>query len=152
MKIQDRDQNMEVQGFKINNKLFLKLTLGGCIIFWLTSIITSLLPLAAEYRAAFSNWSIQSVWMGSLFMGIILGGSITYFLLRFYAKIPAKNPILTSVILSFIALVFALLLLDVPMYFQATAPSLFYLFIGILFNTVRFLFLGIGIGYLYRKN
>jgi hypothetical protein len=132
--------------FKINKKLLLKLTVWGGAAFWLTSIATSLLPIAAEYRAAFSNWSIQTVWVGSLFMGTIIGCSVSYFLLRFFEKIPAKGPILKSLILSFIALVIAVILIDVPMLLQEPSASLYYLLIGVLFNTVRFLFLGIVVG------
>ena len=94
-------------------KLF-KLTIGGGVVFWVITIVTSLLPIAAEYRAAFSNWSIQTVWVGSLLAGMIIGCCVSYFLLRFFDKIPTKNPILKSVILSFIALVIAIILIDVP--------------------------------------
>lgn len=83
-------------------------------------------------------------------MGMIIGFCVGYFLLRFYEKIPAKGPILKSVIISFIALVIAVILIDVPMSLQEPHISLYYLFIGVMFNTVRFLFLGIVIGYLYK--
>ena len=94
-------------------KLF-KLTIGGGAVFWVTTIITSLLPIAADYRASFSNWSIQTVWVDSLFVGLIIGCLVSYFLLRFFDKIPTKNPILKSMILSFVALVIATILIDVP--------------------------------------
>jgi hypothetical protein len=82
----------------LSKKLFI-LTIGGGVVFWATTIATSLLPIAAEYRAAFSNWNIQTVWVDSLFVGLIIGCGISYFLLRFFDKIPTKNPILKSVIL-----------------------------------------------------
>ena len=144
------NQKKRQKRFKVNKKLLLKLTVGGGVVFWLTSIATSLLPIAADYRAAFSNWRIQTVWVGSFFMGMIIGSCVSYFLLRFYEKIPAKGPILKSVIISFIALVIAVILIDVPMSLQEPHISLYYLFIGVMFNTVRFLFLGIVIGYLYK--
>lgn len=50
----------------------------------------------------------------------------------------------------FIALVIAVILIDVPMSLHEPSASLYYLFIGVMFNTVRFLFLGIVIGYLYK--
>lgn len=80
-------------------KQALKLAIGGGVVFWATTIATSLLPIAAEYRAAFSNWSIQTVWVDSLFVGLIIGCGVSYFLLRFFDKIPTENPILKSVIL-----------------------------------------------------
>jgi hypothetical protein len=136
---------------KINKKLLLKLTIGGGVVFWLTTIATSLLPIAAEYRAAFSNWSVQTVWVGSLFMGVIIGCCISYLLLRFFEKIRVKSPVLKSVILSSIALLIAISLIDVPMILQEPGASLYFFLIGVLFNTVRFLFLGITVGYLYRR-
>ena len=38
----------------LSKKLFI-LTIGGGVVFWVTTIAISLLPIAAEYRAAFSN-------------------------------------------------------------------------------------------------
>jgi hypothetical protein len=151
MKTLATDQSKQQNRFKINKKLLLKLTIGGGVVFWLTTIVTSVLPIAAEYRAAFSNWSVQSVWVGSLFMGIIIGCCVSYGLLRFIVKSPAKGPILKSVILSFIALVIAVILLDVPMFLQEPSASFYFLLIGVMFNTVRFLVLGIVVGYLYKR-
>jgi asparagine N-glycosylation enzyme membrane subunit Stt3 len=136
--------------YEFYKKLF-KLTIGGGVVFWATTIATSLLPIAAEYRAAYSNWSIQTVWVDSLLIGMIIGCCVSYFLLRSFDKIPTKNPILKSVILSFIALVIATILIDVPRSFQATSDALYYFLIGVMFNVTRFLVLGIVIGYLYKR-
>jgi hypothetical protein len=129
------------------------LIVGGGVVFWGTTIATSLLPIAAEYRAAFSNWSIRTVWIASLPMGMIIGGCICYALLRWFEKIPARDPILKSVILSFAALVIATILIDVPRSFLVPGQSdaLYYFLIGVLFNAARFLCLGLMIGYLYKK-
>jgi hypothetical protein len=134
-------------------KMLLGLTLGGGAVFWATSIATSLLPLAAEYRAAYSNWSVQTVWVGSLLMGMVIGGCVSYALLRSIDKNPARDPILRSVIFSFIALVIAILLIDVPQSFlvPGSSDTWYYFLIGVLFNAVRFLLLGVTIGYLYKK-
>ena len=112
-----------------------------------------LLPLAAEYRAAFSNWSIRTVWIDSLPVGMIIGCCVSYALLRFFEKIPTRDPILKSVILSFIALVIATILIDVPRSFllPGSDDSLYYFLIGVTFNAARFLFLGLVIGYLYKR-
>lgn len=150
MKIQTSGRSKRQKSCEFCRKLF-TLTVGGGIIFWITTIVTSLLPIAAEYRAAYSNWSIQTVWVYSLFMGMIIGCCVSYCLLRFFKKIPAKNPILKSVILSSIALVIAIILIDFPMTFHGTSVTLYYFLIGIMFNTVRFLFLGFGVGYIYKR-
>lgn len=150
MKTRTPGQSKQQRSFEFHRKLY-KLTIAGGLAFWVTSIATSLLPIAAKYRAAYSNWSIHTVWVGSLFAGIIIGCCVSYFLLRFFGKIPAENPILKSVILSSIALVIAIILIDVPMILHATGGVLYYFLIGVVFNTARFLFLGIAIGYLYKR-
>jgi len=141
-------------GSTILSKKLFKLTVGGGLVFWATTIATSLLPIAAEYRAAYSNWSMQTVWVTSLLMGMIIGYCVSYFLLRYFDKIPSKNPLLKSMILSFIALIIAVLLIDVPQSFFGMSNSfdaLYYFLIGVLFNIARFLLLGIVIGYLYNE-
>ena len=141
-------------GSTILSKKLFKLTIGGGLVFWATTIATSLLPIAAEYRAAYSNWSIQTVWVASLLMGMIIGYCVSYFLLRYFDKIPSKNPILKSVIISFIALIIAVILIDVPQSFfgmRNSFDALYYFLIGVMFNVARFLLLGIVIGYLYNE-
>jgi hypothetical protein len=131
----------------------LVLTIGGGVVFWVTTIATSLLPIAAEYRAAYSNWSIQTVWVDSLLVGMIIGGCVSYSFLRLFEKIPTKNPILKSAILGFVALVIATILIDVPRSFLLPGPSdaLHYFLIGIMLNVPRFLLLGTVIGTLYKR-
>ena len=141
-------------GLTIHSKKILKLTIGGGMVFWATTIATSLLPIAAEYRAAYSDWSIQTVWVGSLPMGMIIGFFVSFILLRNFDRIPSKNPILKSGIISFIALIIAVILIDVPQSFfgMSNSPAaLYYFLIGVMFNGARFLLLGIVIGYLYNK-
>jgi hypothetical protein len=84
---------------------------------------------------------------------MIIGCCVSYFLLRFFSKIPTKNPILKSAILSFIALVISIILIQVPQSFFLFGPSdaLYYFLIGVTLNVPRFLFLGIVIGYLYKR-
>ena len=134
----------------LSKKLFI-LTTGGGVVFWVTTIAISLLPIAAEYRAAYSNWSVQAVWVYSLFVGMIIGCCVSYSVLRFFDKIPTKNPILKSVIISLIALVIMTILNLVPHSFLGQRDVLHYFLIGIMLDAPRFLFLGIVIGYLYRR-
>jgi hypothetical protein len=141
-------------GSTILSKKLFKLTIGGGMVFWATSIATSLLPIAADYRAAYSNWSIQTVWVVSLPMGMIIGYCVSYFLLRYFDRIPSKNPMLKSGIISFIALIIAVILIDVPQSFfgiSNSSDALYYFLIGVMFNGARFLLLGIVIGYLYNE-
>jgi heme/copper-type cytochrome/quinol oxidase subunit 2 len=128
-----------------------KLTIGGGVVFWATTFMTSLLPIAAKYRAAFSNWRVQTVWIASLPIGLIVGCIVSYFLLRFMDKNPTGNPILKSVKLSFVALVIAIVLVDIPQSFHGQSDAFYYFLIGVMFNLVRFLFLGLAAGFLCRK-
>src|SRR5512135_142731 len=101
----------------------LTLTIGGAAVFWATTVATSLLPIAAEYRAAYSNWKIQTVWVDSLFAGLIVACVVSYFLRRSLNKTPAKDPILESAKLGFAALVIATMLIDVPRSLLAPGPG-----------------------------
>jgi NhaP-type Na+/H+ or K+/H+ antiporter len=137
------------QSKEIWRKVVILAIVGG-LAFWVTNFAISLLPIATEYRAAESISNIQAVWVGSLPAGLIIGFCVSYFLLRFFDKIPTKNPILKSVVLSFIAFVIAIILLEAPASFR-TSDALYYLLIGVIFNVPRFLFVGIVIGYLYKR-
>jgi hypothetical protein len=128
-----------------------KLTIGGGVVFWATTIAISLLPIAAEYRTSFSKASIQTVWVASLPAGLIMGCCVSYSLLRFFDKIPTKNPILKSVIIGLITLVIATILTLVPHSFLGQSDVLYYILIGIMLDAPRFLFLGIVIGFLYKR-
>jgi hypothetical protein len=129
------------------------LTIAGGAAFWIATFVTSLLPIAAKYRAAFSNWSIQTVWVGSLFAGMMIGCCVSFILLHFFTKILTKKPILKSVMISSVALVISIILVAVPMISHAklTEDAIHYFFVGVAFDTARFLFLGIVVGYLYKK-
>ena len=141
------------KGSTILSKNLFKLTIGGGVAFWAFTVAFSLLPMMAEFRAALSIPYISGAVVDPLFGGLIISCCVSYFLLRFFDKIPTKNPILKSVILSFVALVIATILIDVPRSFVLPGPSdaLHYFFIGIMLNVPRFLLLGIAIGYLYKR-
>ena len=126
----------------------LVLLMGGGLAFWATTVAVSLLPIAEEYRVA--RWSAQTVWIGSLPAGVIIGFLVSFSLLRFFDKIPTKNPIQKSVILSFIALVIATILLEASASLT-TSDAPYYFLIGTMLNVPRFLALGIAIGILYKR-
>ena len=134
---------------KSYKKLF-KLAIAGGLGFWAANFAISLTPIAAEYRAALSI-SYLPMLLEALVGGLIIGFCVSYFLLRFFDKIPTKNPILKSVILSFIALIIVTILIEVPSSFLTTSDVLHVFLIGAMFNVLRILALGIVIGYLYDK-
>ena len=128
----------------------LVLAVAGGLAFWLANFAISRTPIAAEYRAALSI-SYFPMLLESLLGGLIIGFCVSYFLLRLFDKIPTKNPIIKSVILSSIVLIMVTILIGGPSSFLATSDVLRYFLIGTIFNVLRILALGIGIGYLYRR-
>jgi hypothetical protein len=132
-------------------KKALILAIGGGLAFWLTNFAISLTPIAAEYRAGVSI-SYFPMLLEALVGGLIIGLGVSYFLLRFFDKIPTKNPILKSVILSFIALIIVTILLEVPShFFTPNNDPMRYFLVGLLINVLRILALGVVIGYLYGR-
>jgi len=126
------------------------LAIAGGLGFWVANFAISLTPIAAEYRAALSI-SYFPMLLEALIGGLIIGFFVSYFLLRFFDKLPTQDPILKSVILTFIVLIIVTILIGGPSSFLATSDVLRYFLIGTIFNLLRFLALGIGIGYLYKR-
>jgi NhaP-type Na+/H+ or K+/H+ antiporter len=126
------------------------LAIAGGLGFWVANFAISLTPIAAEYRAALSI-SYLPMLLESLLGGLIIGFCVSYSLLRFFNRIPTKNPILKSVILSFIALVIVTILIGGPASFFTTSDVLRYFLIGAMFNVLRILALGIVIGCLCKR-
>jgi glycopeptide antibiotics resistance protein len=135
------------QSKDIWRKIVVLAVVGG-LTFWAISIATSLVPITADYRVA--RWSAEMVWVGSLPAGMIIGFFVSFFLFRFFEKIPTKNPILKALILSVIALIIGTILLEAPTSFGTSDPLYYFLF-GTMLNVPRFVFVGIVIGYLYKR-
>jgi hypothetical protein len=126
------------------------LTLAGGLAFWLANFAISRTPIAAEYRAAMSI-SYYPMLLEALIGGLVIGLWVSYPLLRFFDKIPGKDPILKSVILSVIVLVIVTILLGGPSSFLATNNVLRYFIMGTVINVIRILALGIAIGYVCKR-
>jgi hypothetical protein len=127
-------------------KLF-KLTIGGGAAFWITDFVMSVSPIAAEYRTAFSISYLPMALVEALVGGLIIGGCVSYFLLRFFDKIPSKNPILKALILGFVAMV----IIEVLSTLVNPNNASVYLLTDTGMNVPRFLALGIVVGHLYDK-
>ena len=122
------------KSYEFYKKLF-KLAIVGGLGFWVANFAISRTPIAAEYRAALSI-SYLPMLLESLLGGLVIGFCVSYFLLRFFDKIPTKNPILKSVILSFIALIIVTILIEVPSSFLTTSDVLHVFLIGAMFNVL----------------
>ncbi len=131
-------------------KKLIVLTLVGGLAFWLANFAISRTPIAAEYRAAMSI-SYNPMLLESLIGGLIVGLWVSYPLLRFFDRIPGKDAILKSVILSSIVLVIVTILLGGPSSFFATNNVVRYFIIGTVFNVIRIFALGIAIGYVCKS-
>jgi NhaP-type Na+/H+ or K+/H+ antiporter len=128
-----------------------KLTIAGGLGFWVANFAISLTPIAAEYRAALSIAYVPML-LEALVGGLMIGFCVSYCLLRFFDNIRTMNPILKSLLVSFIALISVTMLIEVPAKFLTpTSNALRYFLIGALFNILRILALGIAIGYLYDR-
>jgi hypothetical protein len=138
----------------INKKGILKkvlvLTLAGGLAFWLANFAISRTTIAAEYRAAMSI-SYYPMLLESLIGGLIIGLWVSFLLLRFYDRMPGKNPIIKSVLLSSLVLVVVTIVLGGPSSFFATNNVLRYFIIGTVFNVIRITALGITIGFVCKK-
>lgn len=141
----NQESKLAIRSKGILKKMFILTVVGG-LAFWLANFAISRTPIAAEYRAALSISYIPML-LEALFGGLIIGLWVSYLLLRFYDRIPAKDPIQKSVILSSIAMVIITILLGNPSSFSATGNVLRYFIIGTTFNLIRFLALGVAIGY-----
>jgi uncharacterized protein YacL len=128
-------------------KKLLMLAAAGGAAFWIIDFVISVSPVAAEYRDAFSISYLPMALVEALVGGLVIGGCVSYFLLRFFDKIPTKNPILKALILSFVAM----LMIEVLSTLVNPSNASVYLLIDTGMNIPRFLALGIGIGHLTDK-
>ena len=128
-------------------KKLYKLTVAGGVAFWIVDFAISLSPISAEYMAAFSISSLPLALVEALVGGLVIACCVSYFLLRFFDKIPTKNPILKSLILSF-AVIF---IIEVLSTFGNLSNAYVFLLIDTVMNVPRIFALGIVVGYLYKR-
>jgi fructose-specific phosphotransferase system IIC component len=123
------------------------LTVAGGVAFWIADFAMALSPIASEYRAAFSISYLPSALLGALVGGLIIGCCVSYSLLRFFDKLPAKTPMPKALILSFVAL----FLIEVLSTVINPSNASVYLLLDTGMNVPRFLALGLVIGHLYDR-
>jgi hypothetical protein len=141
---------MSARASTVRPKVLFTLTMGGGAAFWFANLAISRTAIAAEYRAALSISYLPMI-AASAVGGLMIGFLVSYSLLRFFDRIPTKNPILKAVLLSVIVLIMATILLGGPASSLTQGDALRYLLIGAWFNVLRILALGIVIGYLYER-
>lgn len=125
----------------------LKLAVAGGAAFWVTDFLMAVSPIAAAYKAAFSFSSLPVALVAALAGGMVIAFSISFFLLRFFNRLPGKNPIFKALILSFSVMV----IIEVLSAIGNPAHALVFLVLDTGMNAPRFIALGLVIGYLYKS-
>ena len=129
------------------HKKLLALTVSGGAAFWIVDFAISISPIAAEYRSAFSISYLPLALVEALVGGMFIAAVVSYSLLRFFDKIPVKNPILKALILSFLVMP----IIEVLSTVVNSSNVIVYLFVDSVMNVPRFLALGVAIGYAYNS-
>jgi uncharacterized membrane-anchored protein len=146
MNTQLTGQNRAQSSREFSEKL-LMLTAEGGAAFWIIDFVIAVSPITAQYQAAFSISSLPVALVEALVGGLIIACCVSYFLLRFFDKLPTKNPIFKALILSFAAMV----VIEVLSTLVNPSNAFVYLLIDTGMNVPRFLALGIVVGNLYGK-
>jgi hypothetical protein len=146
MDIQAASRSKRQASHEFFKKLWALTTAGGAA-FWIVDFTISMSPIAAEYRDAFSISSLPLALVEALVGGLMIGSCVSYLLLRFFDKIPAKSPIIKALILSFLAMV----MIEALSTLVDPNNASVYLWIDTGMNVPRFLALGMVVGHLYDK-
>ena len=146
MESQASDQSERQVSHGFCKKLF-TLTAAGGVAFWVVDFAIAMSPISSEYLAAFSISSLPLALVEALVGGLIIACFVSFFLLRFFDKIPTKYPVLKALILSF----FAVVVIEVLSTFGDPSNAYVYLVVDTVMNIPRILALGIVIGYLNKR-
>ena len=146
METQVTGQNKAQASREFSKKLFM-LTASGGAAFWIIDFVISVSPIAEEYKAAFSISSLPLALVEALAGGLIIGYCVSFFLLRFFDKIPTKIPTAKALLLSFVVM----LTIEVLSTLAHPNNASVYLLIDTEMNGPRFLALGMVVGHLYKK-
>ena len=130
----------------------LALAAGGALGFWVVNFAISLTPLAAQYRSALSI-AYAPMLVQALLGGFVIGCVVSYVLVRFPNSLPGKSLVAKSVTLSAAALILTTGLVELAARSAASTvdPTRSFL-IGLGINVLRFLALGLVIGWLGERH
>lgn len=129
------------------SKKLLKFAVVGSAAFWVTDFLMAVSPIAAAYKAAFSISSLPIALVEALAGGLVIAFSVSLLLLRFFSRLPGKNPIFKALILSLGAIV----IIEILSALGDPSHASVYLLLDTGMNAPRFLALGLVIGYLSDK-
>ena len=129
------------------SKRLLRLAAEGGAAFWITDFLLSVSPIAAEYKAAFSISSLPVALVGALAGGLSIGCCVSYFLLRFFDRVPGKKSIFKALILSF----FIMVIIEVITALGNPTHASNHILLDTEMNAPRFHAIGLVIGYVFDK-
>jgi uncharacterized membrane-anchored protein len=128
------------------SKNLLLLVAAGGAAFWITDFLIAVSPITAQYQAAFSISSLPAALVAALAGGLVIAFFISYFLLRYFDRIPGKNPIYKALILSFSAMAMIEVLSALGNLSHSSV-----ILLDTLMNAPRFLALGLVIGFVFDR-
>jgi hypothetical protein len=128
-------------------KKLLPLTAAGGAAFWTTDFLIAVSPMAVAYKAAFSIYSLPVALVEAFAGGLVMAFFVSFFLLRFFDKVPGKEPIFKALILSF----GVMMIIEILSALGDPAHASVYLLLDTGMNVPRFLALGLVIGYCFDK-
>ena len=131
---------------EFSKKLLLLVAAGGAA-FWITDFVIAISPISSAYKAAFLISSLPVALVEALAGGLVIAFVVSFFLLRFFNRLPGKNPILKALILSFSAMA----IIEVLSALANPAHASIYLLLDTGMNVPRFLALGLVIGYIFDR-
>jgi uncharacterized membrane-anchored protein len=135
----------KVQASREFSRKLLLLTAAGGAAFWITDFVIAVSPITAQYKTAFSISSLPLALAEALVGGVVIALCVSFFLLRFFDRIPGKKPILKALILSFLVMV----IIEVFSALGNPSHASVYLLLDTGMNAPRFLALGFIVGYLF---
>lgn len=126
------------------------LTLSGTAAFWLTNLAISMTPIAADYRSALSLPYVPML-LEAAVGGLVVAAAVALLLTRFPDRVPGLGPLLKAILLAVGALVLLTAIVEVPAKLGSDlAEPGYWLLVAMVFNTIRFLALGVTIGLIAR--
>jgi hypothetical protein len=131
---------------EFSKKLLMLVAVGGAA-FWMIDFVISVSPIATEYKAAFSISSLPVALAEALVGGMVIALCVSFFLLRFFDRIPTNNPISKALILSFLAM----LIIEILSTLVDPKNASTYLLVDTAMNVPRFLALGWVVGHSYDR-
>ncbi len=137
----------KVQASRDFSRRLLALAAAGGAAFWITDFVIAVSPWSEAYKAAFSITSLPVALVEALAGGLVIAFSVSFILLRFFYRLPGKNPIFKALILSFSAMV----IIEILSTLGDPAHASVYLVLDAGMNIPRFLALGWTIGFLLDK-